>query len=152
MIEVNNLTSIPVDITFLKTVAEEVLKREKVKGETVLSIALVGPRRMRKLNKAYRGKNKITDVLAFPESEIAFEKFKIGPFKKTRGLGEVVICAREVKKNAKRFSTTFQEELAYTLIHGVLHLLGYDHEKSKKEAEKMEEKQEHYLKAINFKT
>jgi len=65
-------------------------------------------------------------------------------------LGEIVICLREVKKNARRFNSTFKKELVRVLIHGILHLLGYDHEKLEKEAEKMEEKENYYLSQINF--
>lgn len=130
MIEINNLTSNLIEEEFLKKVAKIVLEREKKEGE--ISLALVGPGRMRKLNKKYRGKNRVTDVLAFPGN----------------GLGEIVICLREVKKNAKRFGSTFEKELAKVLIHGILHLLGYDHEKSEKEAKEMEEKENQYLKLI----
>jgi len=114
MIEVNNLTTSQVDEEFLKKVAEIVLGGEKKKNAE-LSIALIGQGRIRELNKRYKGKNRVTDVLAFPDKEI--------------GLGEVVICLREVKKNAKKFSSTFEKELAQVLIHGILHLLGYGHEK-----------------------
>ena len=76
MIEVNNLTSVDIDGAFLKRVVREVLKAEKIKGKIQLSIALLGPTRMRKLNSEYRHKNRVTDVLAFPESETFFKKFK----------------------------------------------------------------------------
>ena len=131
MIEINNLTTVKIDKEFFKEITEKVLEGEK-KKEANLSIALVGQGRIRELNKRYRGKNRITDVLAFPNREL--------------GLGEIVICLREVKKNAKRFSSTFEKELARVLIHGILHLLGYDHEKSEAQVKKMEEKQNYYLK------
>ena len=144
MIEINNLTTNKIDEDFLKKVAEKVLKEEG--REENLSIAFIGQGRMRKLNRKYRGKNRVTDVLAFPASKVLFEKFKIGPAQKMEGLGEIVICLREVKKNAKRFNTSFKEELIRVLIHGILHLLGYDHEKDEIAAKKMEEKQNYYLK------
>lgn len=130
MIEINNLTTTSIDEDFLKGVAEKVLKGENRK-EAGISIVFVGQGRMRKLNKKYRRKNRVTDVLAFGE-----------------GLNEIVICLREVKKNAKRHDSTFEKELARVLIHGLLHLLGYDHEKSEKEAKIMEKKQEYYLSKI----
>lgn len=129
MIEVNNLTTSQVDENFVKRVVEKVLKQEKKQGN--VSVAFIGEGRMRKINKKYRKKNKVTDVLAFGE-----------------GLGEIVICLREVKKNAKKFNSNFQEELAQVLIHGILHLLGYNHEKSEEERKKMEEKEKHYLQKI----
>jgi probable rRNA maturation factor len=131
MIEINNLTTVRIEEEFLKKVAQKVLESEK-EGNKNLSIALVGQGRIRELNKRYRGKNRATDVLTFPNKEI--------------GLGEIVICLREVKKNTKRFSSAFEKELARVSIHGILHLLGYDHEKSETEAKKMEEKQNYYLK------
>jgi len=148
MLEINNLTTVEIDEEFLRRVVNEVLKGEKIKKEVNLSLAFIGSGRMRKLNRKYRGKNRVTDVLAFPESEVLFEKFKIGPLQKVKGLGEIVICLREVKKNAKRFNSTFEKELANVLIHGLLHLLGYDHEKNEKEAKKMQQKQQKYLEQI----
>ena len=139
MIEINNLTTNPIDEGFLKKIAEIVLEGEE-KGEADLSIALIGPGKMRKLNKRYLGKNRVTDVLAFGKNQ----KFPIIP-KSKLGLGEIVICLREVKKNAKKFKSSFEKELARVLIHGILHLVGYDHEKNEKEAQKMEEKEKYYL-------
>lgn len=144
MIEINNLTTVQIDKEFFKEITEKVLEGEKQETTTHpprppaerapknLSIALVGQGRIRELNKRYRGKNRATDVLAFPNREL--------------GLGEIVICLREVKKNAKKFSSTFEKELVRVLIHGILHLLGYDHEKSDAQTKKMEEKQNYYLK------
>jgi len=148
MIEINNLTKNEIDEKFLKEVINQVLKEEKIKQEVELSVALIGPGRMRKLNKQYLGRNRVADVLAFPESKLSLEKFKIGPLAKIRGLGEIVICPREAKKNVKRMNSTFEKEIATYLIHGLLHLLGYEHEKNEKEAKKMEEKQEYYLSLI----
>lgn len=144
MIEINNLTTVSVDEEFLKKVAKKVLEGENKKGAQ-LSIALVGPGRIRQLNKRYRGKNRVTDVLAFPESKVLLEKFKIRLAQEVQGLGEIVICLREVKKNAKKFKSTFERELARVIIHGILHLLGQNHEKSEKEAKEMAKKEEYYL-------
>ena len=129
MIEINNLTTNAIDKELLKMVCEKVLQGEKTK-EKNLSIALVGQGRMREINKKYRKKNRATDVLSFPDN----------------GLGEIIICLREIKKNAKKHGFSFEKELTQVLIHGILHLLGYDHEKSEKQAKKMEEKQNYYLK------
>lgn len=143
MIEINNLTTNQIDEDFLKKIAKKVLKAEN-KENNNLSIALVGQGRMRQLNKRYRKKNRVTDVLSFSENEIPSFKFQI-PIP-VKGLGEIVICLPEVKKNSKKVSSTYEKELSKVLIHGVLHLLGYDHEKSEKQAKIMEEKQQTYLK------
>jgi len=144
MVEINNLTTNPVDEDFFKKVAKKVLEGEKKNGVDI-SIALVGQGRIRELNKKYRSKNRVTDVLSFPDSKALLDKFKVGPLQKVQGLGEVVICLREIKKNAKKYNSTFEKELARVLIHGILHLLGYDHEKGEAEAKKMREKEENYL-------
>lgn len=141
MIEINNLTTNPVDEEFLKNVGQKVLEGEhpsigRVPKNLDLSIILIGPAKMRKLNKTYLRKNRVTDILAFSENS------------PPQNLGEIVICLREVKKNAKRYNLTFKKELARVLIHGILHLLGEDHEISKKRAKEMEIKQEYYLSQI----
>ncbi len=139
MIEINNLTTSSVDKEFFKKTAQEVLKNESALP-SFLSIILVCSARIKKLNKKYRKKNRVTDVLAFGQGQ----KFP-SLLKRELELGEIVICLQEVKKNAQRFNSAFKKELVRVLIHGILHLLGYDHEKGKKEAEKMSEKEEYYL-------
>lgn len=126
MIEINNLTEQKVNQKLIKESLEKVLKKEKKKGD--LSIAFIGPARMRKLNKKYRKKNRVTDVLAFPNSSVEFKKFFIGDLKKTSDLGEIVVCLREVKKNCRKFNNKFEDELIKVLTHGLLHILGYSHE------------------------
>ncbi|RLC39403.1 MAG: rRNA maturation RNase YbeY [Candidatus Nealsonbacteria bacterium] len=145
MLEINNLTTTKIDENFLKEIAKIVLKGEKKEGN--ISLAFIGPNRMRKLNKKYRGKNRVTDVLAFEEKGLTLQPWS-QELQKVQGLGEIVICLREVKKNSKRLNEPFEKELARVFLHGILHLLGYDHEKSEEESEKMKEKEEKYLKGI----
>lgn len=133
MVEINN-TSLKyrnIDKNFLKKVAEKVLKKEYSKKIAELSVALVNPEEIRILNKKYRKKDKPTDVLSF------------GNLKED--MPEIIICPEEVKKNAEESGELFKKELARVLIHGILHLSGYDHEKTEKEANKMFAKQEEYL-------
>jgi probable rRNA maturation factor len=134
MIEINNLSLKykKIDEVFLKKVAEKVLKAEENKKKIELSIAIVNPEEIKKLNKEYRKKNKPTDVLSFGE---------IGS-----DVSEIVICPEEVEKNGENF----KKELTLVLIHGILHLFKYDHEKTVKEAERMFQKQEEYLSKIKF--
>lgn len=130
MIKVHNLTKSQIDEDFIKKISRKVLKGEG--KEENISLVFIGSERMRELNERYRGKNRVTDVLTFGED-----------------LKEIVICLSEVKKNARRFKSSFNKELALVLVHGILHLLGYDHEKSEKKAEKMREKEKYYLKLLN---
>ncbi len=125
MIEINNLTTVEIDESFVKQIIGSVLLGEGADKEADISIAFLGPGRMRKLNKQYRKRNRVTDVLAFVEIEVPFEKYRIGRPKKHKGLGEIVICPREVKKNARKDSLEFITELEKVIIHGALHILGY---------------------------
>ncbi|MFA5431393.1 MAG: rRNA maturation RNase YbeY [Candidatus Paceibacterota bacterium] len=134
MIEINNLSKKykKIDELFLKKVAAKVLRAEGNKKKIELSIAIVNPEEIKKLNKEYREINKPTDVLSFGE---------IGG-----DISEIVICPEEVEKNGE----DFKKQLTLVLIHGILHLFRYDHEKTKQEAEKMFQKQEEYLSKIKF--
>jgi len=138
MISVNNLAGHKVSAVFLKKVAKIVLSGENIEKEKELSVVLVKPATIKKLNQKYRKKNQPTDVLSF-EGDI---KFGI--------LGEVVICPQEVKKNAGKNKTVEKKELAFVLIHGILHLLGYCHEGSGKEAKIMDKKTKNYLLKVNL--
>lgn len=144
MIGIRNFTSNKIDEKFVKKIIEEILKGEGIKDEIEISIVFLGPGRMKEVNKRYKGRNRVTDILSFPETEIIFQGLKVGPKKVMRGLGEILICPRVLKKNTKRFNTTFKEELSRVLIHGTLHLLGYDHQEEQ-DRKRMEEKEKEYL-------
>ena len=145
MIEINNLTECSIKEDLIKQTVKNVLDKEEFSDTAELSIAFLGPGRMRKLNKIYRKKNRVTDVLSFCEKKVTFLKFKIGNLEKVQGLGEIVICPREVKNNAKKLDISFEKELKKVVIHGVLHLLGYDHEKGDQQAQEMQDKEVKYL-------
>ena len=136
MIEIRNLTRKKIDAKRLKAVAKKVLKSENIKLKGI-SIVLLGKTEIKKLNKKYRGKSQPTDVLSFSQNY----NF---PFLK-EDLGEIVVCPEQVGENARKAGEEFEKELNRVLIHGILHLLGYDHEKSGEGARRMEKKQEYYL-------
>ena len=136
MIEVNNLTNFSVDKKFFTGVAKKVLKGEN-RGMENISIAFVSTAEMQRLNKQYRKKDAPTDVLSFE---------KVSDFKEE--CAEIVICPHVVRENAKESLLTLKKELANVLIHGILHVLGYDHEISKTEEERMFKKQEFYMMKI----
>lgn len=156
MIEINNLTRRSIDKKFLEKVAKKVLRGENqtsryapcnrtaIKEERAkISVALIGKAKIKKLNRKYRGKDKPTDVLSFGKSK----KFLNLPGIK-ENLGEIVICLEIVEKNAKKYSVAPKRELARVLIHGILHLVGYEHKKSARGSRKMQKKQEYYLSKI----
>ena len=136
MIEINNLTNFAVDKKFFLGVAKKVLKGEN-KGTENVSIAFVVPAEMQMLNKKFRKKDKSTDVLSFE---------RVSDFKDE--CAEIVICPFVVRQQAEDSKLTLKKELANTLIHGLLHVLGYDHERSDKDEELMFSKQAFYLSKI----
>jgi len=140
MIEINNSSGFAVNEKFLKKVGQIVLKGEG-KEKYTLSIALIKEKEIRGLNKKYLKKDKPTDVLSF--SQVSDFSEKIKEFENI--LGEVIICPQVVKKNAEDFNVPFEKELVKVLIHGILHLLDYEHEKSDKKWKEMQEKENYYL-------
>lgn len=104
-----------------------------------LSIALVSDQAIRALNREYRGKDQATDVLSF--SQVEEKGMARGPIAvaNARGvaLGDVVISIDTALAQAREFGVTPAQRLRTLLIHGFLHLLGYDHERSRAEARKM---------------
>lgn len=104
------------------------------------SILFTDDREMRSLNKQYRGKDKATDVLSFAALDVELPKAlrKHAP----RMLGDLVISVDTLLRQAKEYGVTPKEELLRLLIHGTLHLLGYDHENvSAREAQRMRRKE-----------
>lgn len=146
MTEINNLTAVSIDEDLIEKVVEIVLIGEN-KTKKELSIALVGPNRIKKINKKYRKKNQVTDVLSFSESEVPIRGFEVFSIHEKENLGEVVICLKRVRKNAKKRNLDFKIEFVEVLIHGILHLLGYDHEEPEQNKE-MKNKQSFYKSKI----
>ncbi len=121
MIEFNNLTDYNLPIEELRALAEKAISENKK-----LSVAFLSSSEISDLNRRYRKKEGPTDVLSF-EGENDF-------------LGEVLISPEIVKKRARENELSFESEIRRVLIHGILHLTGYDHqtEKEKKEMRKKE--------------
>jgi len=120
-----------VDARRLKTVARALL-REVHEDESGLSITLVDDARMRALNLQHRGKDKPTDVLSFPlcepaEPRRAEAKPACAP---EHLLGDVVISVDTARRQAADYGAPLQNEIYRLLIHGVLHVLGHDHERA----------------------
>ncbi|MEC4890594.1 MAG: rRNA maturation RNase YbeY [Nitrospira sp.] len=105
-----------------------------------LSIELIGDGRMRRLNREYRKKDRTTDVLAFAMRESACPDESL--------LGDVVISVPTARRQAKENGRALDEELAWLLVHGVLHLCGYDHERSDQEARRMRRREQHILRGL----
>jgi probable rRNA maturation factor len=116
-------------------------------GETSaeLGILFVGDQRMRGLNRRYRSKDRTTDVLAFAMREAARPQVsRLIPDM----LGDVVISIPTAWRQAKEAGRSLDEELACLLVHGILHLCGYDHERGEKDARRMHRRERMILRSI----
>jgi probable rRNA maturation factor len=124
---------------------ENYLKQNKhFKGvkEVSLVLTLCGRTKIKTINREYRAKDKVTDVLSFGVHENL--RPDLGPFVKNLPqleLGDIFICREVAKAQAVEFEITYEMEILHQLVHGFLHLLGFDHEISLKE-EKLMEKEE----------
>jgi probable rRNA maturation factor len=110
-----------VDERRLSDLAQHTLESEGVSGDAELSVLLVTSNHIRNLNMRFANENHPTDVLAFPmldEEEDEEETL----------LGDVVVCPEVAEQNAKKLGHSLSHELDILLVHGTLHLLGYDHQ------------------------
>ena len=116
-------TGVPAAVSFRKWVAAALDGRIR---EADLAIRLVGTKEGRALNRHYRGKDYATNVLSFPAD--AAEGVKLPKGVKMPLLGDLVICAPVVAKEAKEQGKVLNDHYAHLTVHGALHLLGWDHE------------------------
>jgi probable rRNA maturation factor len=147
----------PVDHLRWLKLAEQVLAAEGVRGDTELSILFVDQQAMTDLNERFHAKEGPTDVLAFPIDEEPSEGGR-SPDSGGTGpgytppepadlptlLGDVVICPAVATRNAAENAVTYDDEVALLLVHGILHLMGMDHEEDD-EAEAMEARERELL-------
>ncbi len=133
---IQNKTTTSISTSWLEKKIKKILKFTQVQ-QIDFDLTLLGDSEIRKLNRQFRKKDQVTDVLSFPLYEKK-EARRGGVF-----LGDIVISLPSTRKQAKEHGIKFEEELLFLIIHGTLHLLGYDHEKSAREArvmQKMERK------------
>ena len=162
MLEIHNFTQNEIDEKLFQKATEVALRILKIKDKTEISLAIVGNGRMRRLNKKYRRKNRVTDVLSFGDKSVlpylakAFPKLKKGdnfkfiePPNGVQRLGEIILCYPQAKKQSRRLNHPLEKELAILLVHGILHLAGYEDEKGEKKAEEMKETEEKVLDKIS---
>ena len=129
---------------YLKKVLKYALKHEKI-NNAVFSIIFVDENEIREINKSYRNIDRVTDVISF-----AFEDNGKLVYNNVRLLGEIYICIPRMIEQAKEYGHSEKRELSFLAVHGLLHLLGYDHIK-KEDEEKMFALQELILDGQNIK-
>jgi probable rRNA maturation factor len=132
-ISVANLLSRRLPIKEIRQIAERVLIEEGIE-EGEVSVVLAGDELLLELNRKYRGVDKTTDVLAFP-------------FEEEECLGEVIISVDAARDQARAYGHSIKEEIKILLVHGILHLIGYDHE-VEEEASKMQARERGIIEGI----
>jgi probable rRNA maturation factor len=116
------------------------VKLELGLGQESVAIRLINDREMARLNETYRDKIGPTDVLSFPSHESRRPSNLRQRLKKVRDaqLGDIALSPVMAKRNAKQYGRKLTEELQILILHGILHLLGYDHETDRGEMEQVE--------------
>jgi probable rRNA maturation factor len=132
MIEIiNRQRKMPLDCERWEKFTEKALKVVPANGAGV-GVAFVSDRAMRELNKRWRGKKGTTDVLSFPSAQDEFEKAE------GLTLGDVVISVEQAARQAAEHGLSFENEVQQLILHGLLHLCGYDHETDNGEMNRLE--------------
>lgn len=109
-------------------VANAVARMAKISKNTELSVLIVDNSYMQELNFIYRQQNRPTDVLSFAMNELADEEPDMGAEEEVNALGDIVISLEQAQLQSEEFGHSLERELGYLVAHGILHLLGYDHE------------------------
>lgn len=133
-VEINNKTKKEINLSLILKATKLFLKSYRLNRKEV-SIALVGDSVIRKLNRKYLGLDKTTDVLAFGGEK--------------NFLGEIIINYPQIKRQAKQYGNNTEEEMIMVLVHGLLHLEGYD-DRTVKTRERMEKLTNKFI-SLNFK-
>ncbi|HRU96492.1 MAG TPA: rRNA maturation RNase YbeY [Ruminococcus sp.] len=148
----NNQTEVkvPVGIRLLiRRCCQAVLTTEKFGRDAEVSVSFVSNNEIKNLNKIYRNKDSVTDVLSFSlTSEDG--TVELNPETGAVQLGDVVISLETAVKQAQNFGHSLEREIGFLTVHSMLHLLGYDHETSQLDQRIMREKEESVLEKLGI--
>lgn len=128
---INNQRKIIIETERFHKFIEETIEIVPEANGKSATIAFISDRKMRELNKTFRGKNSTTDVLSFPFEAQEFENAE-------NSLGDIVISSEQAQRQAIENNLDFETEIKQLILHGVLHLCGYDHERDAGEMNEIE--------------
>ncbi len=138
-----SLPYLGIDNEYISSVSEKILELNDTDNISV-SIILTDNNKIHEINREFRGKDNPTDVISFAYRE---EPFPF-PAEMTEELGDIYISLEKASEQAVEFEVSFQEEIKRLLIHGCLHLLGYDHERSPEDEIIMQEMEDKIFNSI----
>ncbi|MCK9518718.1 MAG: rRNA maturation RNase YbeY [Dehalococcoidia bacterium] len=131
----------PVDSHALFELAERVMAGEDIPGGTGLSVLITGDDEIRDMNRRFLGIDEPTDVLSFPDEAGDF----VQGIAEEAYLGDIAISLPTAVRQAEDGGHSLDAEVAHLLVHGILHLCGYEHEQGGEPERLMREREEHYL-------
>ena len=138
----NRQDRVPVDRRKIGAAARRILKTLGYEGYE-LNLVLADDREITRLNRQYFRRNRPTNVISFPMMDDSPVSLR------SRILGDVVISAETAQRDAGEVGEKAEKEILFLMIHGILHLAGYDHEGSVAERRKMEAKEKEFFEALN---
>ena len=121
---------------------------KKLQDSVHLNLVLCGKNKIRSLNREHRSKDRVTDVLSFPVHDDLRKSSRMPVLPGPVELGDLYICREVADSQAREFSITYCQEIYHLFIHGFLHLLGYDHERSAKDEKEMLSLEDKLVKSI----
>ncbi|MBR1832184.1 MAG: rRNA maturation RNase YbeY [Ruminiclostridium sp.] len=135
--------------TLVKRCCSETLYEEGYTGDFEVSLTFTDNEGIREINRKYREIDRETDVLSFPMTDEG-EDFTVDPETGCFMLGDIVISLEKALTQAEEYGHSFKREVAFLAVHSMLHLLGYDHERSEEEEREMFGKQDIVLEAMGL--
>lgn len=133
----------------VKRCCSETLYEEGYTGDFEVSLTFTDNEGIREINRKYREIDRETDVLSFPMTDEG-EDFTVDPETGCFMLGDIVISLEKALTQAEEYGHSFKREVAFLAVHSMLHLLGYDHERSEEEEREMFGKQDIVLEAMGL--
>ncbi|WP_414042897.1 rRNA maturation RNase YbeY [Macrococcus animalis] len=115
----------PVHLEVLEKLLQFAADEEGIEEDAEVAVSFVSEEEIQSINKAYRDKDSVTDVISFALEEGEDEDFEMPDA--PRVLGDIIICVKRAEEQSEEYGHSFERELGFLTVHGLLHLLGYDH-------------------------
>ncbi|MEH7124098.1 rRNA maturation RNase YbeY [Bacillus sp. JJ1532] len=131
--ETNELTE--EQTSYIEELLNFAAKFEKIEEESEVSLTFVSNEKIREINKEYRHKDSVTDVISFAMEEMGEGEMELVGLDMPRVLGDIIISVSRAYEQAEEYGHSFMREIGFLAVHGFLHLLGYDHETPEDEKE-----------------